>query len=142
MKDWYEGGLLWRYWSIFHHSVVVVPFLLVLCMPKKVGVRCCLFFFMILCFALRFLEYWVMVWGNFYESKYLIESGNYMANLNSTNAEVYETEQKTGGALVILGGQAFMYAWFLCGFFLLWCGVNCCVMGVYWKFYATAKNIW
>ena len=73
MKEWYENGLLWRYWQMFHYSVVLVPFLLVLCMPKKVGVRGCLFVFMILCFALRFLEYVGMVWGNFYGAKYFVE---------------------------------------------------------------------
>lgn len=142
MNKWYEDGLLWRYWQMFHYTVVLIPFMLVLCMPKKVGVRGCLFFFMILCFALRFLEYIAMVWGNFYGAKYLVEAGDYMVNLNSTSTEINAIEDKTGGELMIMGGMAFMYAWVLCGFFILWCGIHCCVMGVYYRFYATAKNIW
>ena len=35
-----------------------------------------------------------------------------------------------------------MYAWVLCGLFIFWCAIHCCIIGVYYKFYATAKNIW
>ena len=89
---------------IFHHSVIFVPFLLVLIMPKKVGVRCCLFFFMIICFALRFLEYIAMIVGNFYGAKYFIEEGNAFAMTTTAGQETHDEVQKTSGALVVLGG--------------------------------------
>ena len=127
---------------IFHHSVIFVPFLLVLIMPKKVGVRCCLFFFMIICFALRFLEYIAMIWGNFYGAKYFVETGNELSMTTTAGQVTHDEVQKTSGALVILGGQAWIFSWVLAALFLPWLILNCGLMTVYWKFYATAKNIW
>ena len=130
---------------IFHHSVIFVPFLLVLIMPKKVGVRCCLFFFMIICFALRFLEYIAMIAGNFYGAGYFVEQGNELSmttTAGQTNQAEHDAVQKTSLALTAIGGQAWIFSWILVALFLPWLILNCGLMTVYWKFYATAKNIW
>ena len=127
---------------MFHHAVMIVPFLLVLVIPKSVGVRCCLFFFMIICLALRVVEYILFVVGCLMGGAYLVEQGEYMSKLTSPDIEEQKTYKETAGALTIYGGAYVLWGWIAIVCFIFWLTFHCLVLGVYWRFYAAAKKIW
>ena len=125
-------------------AILLIPFLVVLVMPKSVGGRLCLFVLMLINLILDIIGYIFLIIGVLMWSGWFAAQAVERQQAPYTNIGRYSSPSDYNDQLIFMlnayASGAMVWAYSAMGFFIFWLAIECLIMSVYYKFYTTGRD--